>query len=467
MSTSYTLPTLYCVDKKGKNRMWKTWVVENQVYKTYGEVGGKLISNPPREYDAKNIGRKNATTAEQQAQNEAERDWVHQLDKGYAPSDVDIEGQEMMERVLNEKKKNGNVNTGVASAINKEDTAKPIKEKSARVIASDKKKKNNCTLEGYESTFYPMHCQVWSEEKKVLKYFDFAKGVYVQPKLDGVRCLVRLVDGQVVFTSRQGKQFVYLSSLRKILLDEVFSKPQFANLVLDCELYAHTIYGRVSENGKTYEIEPTTELPGDKKFDVISGACRPVRGDPHPLEDQICAYVFDIADESKSLDQDERFALRDLVFTPPFGSSKSNNINPRIIKVDTRLIYNLEDVSIEHDKFALEGYEGIVIRSRALMYESHQKSLHMRKFKYFSDAEYAIVDAECDAGVSTENFTWVCMTEKGKKFNVKPTGTREQKIEWYENYEDLIGKMITVRYQVLSSDCVPRFPRAVAIRDYE
>ena len=76
------------------------------------------------------------------------------------------------------------------------------------------------------------------------------------------------------------------------------------NVVLDGEMYADIIYG--VKNKKTYEVSDE-ELDIKQKFDVISGAVRPVRKDPHPLEEQICYYVFDIADPSGKYDQDERF----------------------------------------------------------------------------------------------------------------------------------------------------------------
>ena len=60
-----------------------------------------------------------------------------------------------------------------------------------------------------------------------------------------------------------------------------------------------------------------------------------------------------------------------------------------------------------------------------------------------------------------------CKTKNGKKFNARPLGSFEDRKVWYENGKSYIGKMLTVRYQELTNDKIPRFPVGVCIRDYE
>jgi DNA ligase-1 len=50
---------------------------------------------------------------------------------------------------------------------------------------------------------------------------------------------------------------------------------------------------------------------------------------------------------------------------------------------------------------------------------------------------------------------------------VRPRGTREKRAEWWENREQYIGSKLTVRFQNLTADGIPRFPVGIAIRDYE
>ena len=58
---------------------------------------------------------------------------------------------------------------------------------------------------------------------------------------------------------------------------------------------------------------------------------------------------------------------------------------------------------------------------------------------------------------------WIC--KKDKEFRVRPRGTIEQRKEWFKNGKKYIGKMLTVIYQELSEQNVPRFPVGKAIRE--
>lgn len=455
----YTLPILYCIDKKEKERFWEIWVMGATVHKLHGEVGGKATPNS-RTYKGLNKDKKNATTAEEQAKREAERDWINQIDKGYYPKTK--EGKELAKKITNAKNEQGNVNTQISSLIRGGDIKSPVKSES-KAKTKSKDKKDNGVLVGYETNFYPMHCHTWSDEQKVLKYFDFENGVYIQPKLDGTRCFVRIVDDKVVMTSRKGKQFVWLKHLRSEVLE--FLK-NHKDIILDCELYAHTITGTITfdKKNKATFSPGDTELPDKHRFNVITTACRVSRTNPHELEEQMCLYVFDIADESGTLTQDERFELLDELFNKK-GIEKRC---PHIKRVITKIIYNKKEIEEYHDEVAQDGYEGVVLRSRDLHYESNGRSLRMRKHKHFVDKEYPITGVICDEGVDREYFRWICIDKKlNKTFRVKPMGTREERWYWYDNHKKYKGKLLTVKFQELTADGVPRFGVGKCIRDYE
>lgn len=75
---------LYETDKKGNTRQWKIWVVGNVIHTEYGLQNGEKIKNTEVIKTGKNIGRKNATTSEEQAIKEAKSKWTKKKDKGYA-----------------------------------------------------------------------------------------------------------------------------------------------------------------------------------------------------------------------------------------------------------------------------------------------------------------------------------------------------------------------------------------------
>lgn len=449
---TYTLPMLVGFDKNGKLRVWKIWTLEATVYKSYGELGGNLITNT-RTYTGVNIGKSNETTPAEQAKREAERDWVKQLDKHYFP--IDSEGEKLMDKVKKEKGAQGGANNNVAATI---------RGQKKTVKSTDT---SNGLVPGFESSIMPMHCQAWSEEPKVLKYFDFDQGVYIQPKLDGIRCLSQLSSSGVVLLSRHGKQFLWLKHIREELT-KVFR--HFPDIILDGEMYAETIKGTAEYVKKKYVYSPsdTEELDEDQRFDVISGAVRMVRNEPHPLEQELSYYVFDIADPTGTKDQDERFEILKKVFACPVMKQC-----PHIKLVPTKTLNYLEEVIETHDEYAQEGFEGVVLRSRELCYESNKRSLGMRKYKYFIEEEFVIVDAVVDPGVAKDQFRWICETvvekdgETIKKFGAKPKGTRGKRLEWFEHADEYIGKLLTVKYQRLHHDGVPCFPVGKCIRDYE
>lgn len=442
----YSLPPLVGMDKKGKLRIWKIWTLNNTVYKSYGEFGGLLITNT-RSYQGVNQKNKNRTTGDEQAKREAERDWIKQLDKQYVP--IDDAGKKMAEDIKKEKLSQGGTNVNIASTIRGQKK-------------TSKTKVDNFTIPDFDSKIFPMHCHAWSQEPKVLKYFNFDDGVYIQPKLDGIRCLAQNTPSGVVLLTKSGKQQVWLSHIRKEL-SSIFSI--YPNIILDGEMYAETIRGIAEKKGKKYTYRPSemNELNDEQRFDVISGAVRPVRNEPHPLEQELSYYIFDIADQTK--DQDERFKILKTIFNNPAVKKCSH-----LKMVPTRSITFIEDITEIHDEYAQEGYEGVVLRARDLMYESGKRSMKMRKYKYFIDEEMAIVDLTCDPGVPNEQFTWVCEKVVGgevKNVSVKPRGTKAMKLNWYENKDEYIGKLLTVKYQRSSANGIPLFPVGKAIRDYD
>ena len=130
-------------------------------------------------------------------------------------------------------------------------------------------------------------------------------------------------------------------------------------------------------------------------------------------------------------------------------------------------IYELQKQFIE------EGYEGAMVRNNKGAYALGKRSANLQKVKTFLDAEYKIVGFTEGEGGETGCVIWKCSTAKRghsshrQTFNVRPQGAREQRREWFKNGNSYIGKMLTVKYQELTDDGIPRFPVGIAVRDYE
>ena len=451
---TYYLPILFVEDKSGSERMWKIWVVGDTVHRIQGLIKGKKQPYQ-RTHKGKNIGKRNETTSEEQAKQSAETTWIKQLDKGYLPKCN--EGKAMLRRVKSATSSTGghNINAGASIRGRKEKTVS--------------KKRNSFAVDGIQTFIKPMKAGKWeisdknnpkSVLPKVIKYFDFEeKGVYMQAKLDGWRCIARVQNTptgpKCVLTTNNGKQFKWFGKLREEIIQFLKGKEKLALDGLDGELYSHRL---VDKN--------RVGLDDSARFSTISSICGVARSEPHELEDQINLVVFDLVDLTGKLTQDQRFSNLKKLFSnqPPHTS--------HVQMCDTKVANFLEDVIDYHDEVAQQGYEGVILRTRDLKY-TDKRSLEMRKYKHFNDREYPIVDVEKDEGVDDEYFVWVLMdpdtidssTKQPKRFKAKPTGSSEDRYYWYQNYLEYLGKPMTVKFQEYSEDGIPRFPIALGIRE--
>jgi ATP-dependent DNA ligase len=130
--------------------------------------------------------------------------------------------------------------------------------------------------------------------------------------------------------------------------------------------------------------------------------------------------------------------------------------------VPTFKVESKKSVQEWHDKFAAQGHEGIMIRHMKSAYSLNARSSHLLKYKAFQTAEYTITGATEGKGPDAGTVIWECGS-----FHVRPKGTREQRAQWFRNKNKYIGKKLTVQFQNLTTDGIPRFPVGIAIRDYE
>ena len=422
----YILPELYGIDKAGKERIWKVWVIDNTVFRESGLVTGKKQTHQ-RDFFGKNIGKVNETSDQEQAKIEAENKWVKQLEKDYFPRSQ--KGIQMMERVNAAKAEGTNLNA--SAAIRKR------KEKKKKVSLDE-----TCALPEVEIEIKPMKAATWEVDQylkplpKVLKYFDFDEGVYVQTKLDGVRVVARRQEDGIVMTTNNKNQFPWFCSLREEIDRFIGDRDVLDGL--DGELYTHKL---IDEDGN--------ELYDNPKFLKIQGITSPNRSAPHPLEDQICFYAFDLVDLSGRYTQDERMEMLDELF----DTCESD----KIVKTETEIIYDVKDIGKLHDKWALQNYEGVIVRSKDLKY-TDKRSLMMRKFKYFEDREYPIIGIKKDKGVADTAFSWELVDpETDERFTAKPAAPEKDRLFWYQNWRDYVGRELTVKFQEYTERGVPRF----------
>ena len=255
----------------------------------------------------------------------------------------------------------------------------------------------------------------------------------VQRKFDGVRCLAVLnKDGTVKLMSRKGKEFPHLNHIRK----DIAANNSDKSIVLDGEIYSDTL---------TFQ-----ELVGLVRRETLKDG-----NDEQMFE--VSLRVYDCIDLNNEADFKDRYVTITAITSGAEYLSLVENI-----RVTTE-----KEIHEAQAQFVEEGYEGAMVRNLTGAYVIGKRSANLQKVKTFLDGEYEIVGYTEGTGGETGCVIWICKTKDGKEFSVRPRGTREERQKLFQNGNDYIGKMLTVRYQELTDDGIPRFPVGISIRDYE
>ena len=239
--------------------------------------------------------------------------------------------------------------------------------------------------------------------------------VYVQPKLDGIRCLVYQKDGQWVFQSRNHTVFQPFPHLV-----HAFEKTLPTGMILDGELYRHGL-----------------------DFQAITSI---VRKKDHPDLSQLQYHVYDMIGEGTFEERYHALLQRNVLLT------------------ETRMAYSVDDIERYHGDCVERGYEGIMIRNPKGLYKQ-ARSKDLLKYKHFKTDEFQVVGHTVGKG---DIAIFECITKDAskeiKRFGVMMKATLEDKQEMLEHIQDYYGKWLTVKYQELSKDGVPRFPVGIGWR---
>lgn len=252
---------------------------------------------------------------------------------------------------------------------------------------------------------------------------------YVQRKLDGVRCVA--IPSRGLF-SRNGKQFPHLKHIR----DDIDRLAP--NIMFDGELYSDELSFQ--------------EIVGLVKKETL-------RADDDAKMKKIYLYVYDcIVPSQPALSYKDRYAnLQTMI-----GCEQTN-----LRLLSTATCASEDEMKRLHADYVAEGYEGIMLRQMSGVYKIGHRSTELQKYKEFADAEYPVVGFKQGDGEEKGCVIWQCRTPAGLEFAVRPRGTRADRIELFANGEAYIGKLLTVRYQELTTDGIPRFPVGISFRDYE
>lgn len=368
-----TFPTLYKKTSTGAIQQWNISVEQAYIRTEFGQVDGKLQTTVDKVTAGKNVGKKNETTPEEQALLEAKAKWTKQKKKGYVDSIKAAEAEEL-DNII-------------------------------------------------EGGIVPMLAQKFAERGDRIEY-----PAYVQPKLDGARCIAIIDNGICTLWTRTRKPITGVPHIVRAL-EKAFMK---GYQVLDGELYNHKY---------------------KNNFEILIGFIK----SPTPKEGHE-VVEYHVYDTVNTLPYNERH--QGLVDYLP--------VEEECIKlVSTKLVYNEDGLMEEFEYFRSKGYEGAMVRNAAGLYVN-KRSNDLQKIKEFDDAEFPIVGIEEGRGKLAGHAIFVCETKKGGRFTVKLKGETVKLKEYFDNHQLWEGKQLTVKYQgITNKKDVPRFPVGVAIRDYE
>ena len=390
------LQTLYKIDTQERLREWTMNIDGDKFYAIKGLVEGKKTQDKPTLATPKNVGRANETTGESQARFEAQAKFKKKLDTGYALTEEEAQVKKYYEPML---------------ALNYKD------------------RKGELT--------YPL---------------------YSQPKLDGIRCVVRKEDDEVIGRTRNGKEIECIPHILDSLKGFFMAYP---NAVLDGELYNHeykdnfnkiTSLVRKQRPVRSAKMTDKAFAKKEKEFQKRLGEAR----------ESIQYWVYDLPVMNKMVSEKTSFDLR-------FNELKNKLMtNGHVVLVETNEVYSEGNLDNLYSQYLGQGYEGQMVRKDSA-YECKKRSKNLLKRKEFMDAEYRVIDINMGNGNRTGTAKHlVCFCDKtNQTFNSNIKGSFDYLKEIYDNRKDYIGKLATIKFFQLTPDGIPRFPFAIGFRDYE
>ena len=271
------------------------------------------------------------------------------------------------------------------------------------------------------------------------KTIDYSKPTFIQPKLDGVRCLIQyqLIDGlnvsEIVAYSRTGKVWKNIDHILEELIPFFEKHP---NIILDGELYNH-------------ELRDNFE-----KIISLVRKTKPTDEDRLEASKLTQFHCYDIIDETKTFEERINFIAQTV------------SRNHTIKHVDTIQVTTEDDARLFHQSNLEMGYEGSIVRTN----DTYQckRSHNLRKFKDFHDAEATItgwVEGKGKRIGTIGKFT--AIDDEGNEFGMPVMDKFEYLQENFEEMKTWVGQLATFKYFERTKANSYRHPLFKAIRNYE
>ena len=267
------------------------------------------------------------------------------------------------------------------------------------------------------------------------KPIDYSKPTFIQPKLDGVRCVIQCDDwGGITAYSRTGKQWKNIDHILEQLAP-FFSK--FPNVILDGELYNHDLRDNF------------------EKIISLVRKTKPTDEDRLEASKLTQFHCYDIIDEKLPFDQRCEFISESLML---LGNS--------VETVDTVMVFDEDEAQSIHRSNLKKGYEGSIVRTN----DTYQckRSHNLRKFKDFHDAEAEIIGWVEGKGKRVGTIgKFIGRDSEGIEFGMPVMDKFKYLQDNFEQMKGWVGCVATFTYFERTKANSYRHPLFKALRNYE
>ena len=275
------------------------------------------------------------------------------------------------------------------------------------------------------------------------KPVDWSEKVYIQPKLDGIRCVIYVDDKENIRCfSRTGKEFHNLEHI-KLSLRKFFFDCANVDVILDGELYNHKLRN---------DFEKIVSLVRKQK---------PTPEDRLNAQHLIQFHCYDYIETV--MNQPYSYRMHQLI-----DVNQGTLYSACVKYVETNLVNSKEAAQLRHQYNLNNGYEGSILRLDKPYQQ--KRSYNLQKFKDFSDTEATIIGYEEGKGKREGTLgKFLMQDDDGIEFGCPPGKGYNYKdlADILKNIHDYIGKRATFTYFERTQYGSYRHPLFKTIRNYE
>ena len=224
---------------------------------------------------------------------------------------------------------------------------------------------------------------------------------------------------------------------------------------------------------KFFEANPTVILDGElfvrgKTLQQISGAAR-MEKNAYDC-DWLQYWVYDCYfTDNPDMIAEDRYNFLEKEFCLKFGifrysAPKDDECKDVVRLLNHEYVSEWGNMKELHDEWVAEGFEGAVITDPTKPYKPGSRCNNLIKIKQYKSEDFTVIGYKLGMRGS-EDMTFTCELEDGRTFEAMPCGTREDKAEYVENFEEKYkGHKAECTFFNYSDDGIPTQPKMRVFR---